>query len=266
MTIAGSDSTGGAGIEADIKTIEALGLFATCAITAITAQNTTGVFGVEEISPEMVAKQIDVVFDDIRPDAVKIGMVSSPDIILAIAAALSRNNAENIVVDPVMVATSGSSLIEDDAVATLREALFPMACVITPNVPEAEVLSGTDISSFSDMEQAAFVIRSGMEGVEGRAQAALMLKGGHLKGEDKAMNDLVLTPQGDVVWLSGEFIDSENTHGTGCTLSSAIACGLAMGLDVVEACRQAKEYVHGAIAWGLNMGKGSGPLNHMWNR
>jgi len=256
LTIAGSDSSGGAGIQADIKTIAAHGLFAQSVITALTAQNTTGVYGVHDVPPDFVAQQIEVVFDDIRPDAVKIGMVSSPEIVGAIAEALVRNKAANIVVDPVMVATSGSELASSDAVVALREKLIPLATVITPNMPEAEALFGARIATRADQEKAACEI----------AQAtgvAVLVKGGH--GENDA-NDVLGHPDGETTWFEGERIDNPNTHGTGCTLSSAIACGLAQGLTLVDSIAQAKRYITGALAAQLNLGRGSGPLNHMWQR
>lgn len=288
LTVAGSDSSGGAGIQADIKTIEAHLLFAQSAITALTAQNTTGVFGIEDVSPSFVEQQIDVVFDDIRPDAVKVGMVSTPEIAHAIAAALMRNDARNIVVDPVMVATSGSTLIANDAVRALVECLFPLAAVITPNVAEAEVLSGMSIASENDMVQAAHSIAERVYQIQlekgacepsiscdaspdrdascgvSSGRLAVLVKGGHGVGTPDAADDFLLDRDGAEIWLRGARIDNPNTHGTGCTLSSAIACGLALGLPVAEACRHAKEYVRGALRAGLDLGRGSGPLNHMW--
>lgn len=254
LTIAGSDSSGGAGIQADIKTIEAHHLFAQSAITALTAQNTTGVYGVFDVPADFVAQQIDVVFDDIRPDAVKVGMVSSPAIVEAIAQALTRNNARNIVVDPVMVATSGSELATNEAVVALGEMLIPLATVITPNVPEAEALFGRPIDAWDDQERAAL-------GIAARAGTATLVKGGH--GENDA-NDVLAWPDGKVVWFKGSRVDTANTHGTGCTLSSAIACGLAAGYSLEESVDAAKRYVTGALAAGLDIGKGSGPLDHMW--
>lgn len=274
LTIAGSDSSGGAGIQADLKTIAAHGLFGMSAITALTAQNTTGVFGVEDVSPRFVAQQIDVVFDDIRPDAAKIGMVSSPEIVEAIAEALRRNKAENIVVDPVMVATSGSSLIADEAVAALVERLFPLASVVTPNLAEAQVLAGLDIADAQAAEAAARAI--------GRTCAgAVLIKGGHglaapcrmadAKGRSElspsageVSDDLLILADGTLEWLCGTRVSTQNTHGTGCTLSSAIACGLAEERSVSEAVRRAKSYVAGALGAGLDLGRGSGPLDHMW--
>lgn len=270
MTIAGSDSSGGAGIEADIKTIAAHKLFATCAITALTAQNTTGVYGTEGVAPEFVSKQIDVVFDDIRPDAVKIGMVSSAEIVQAIAEPLLENHAERIVVDPVMVATSGSALIENGSIEALKTLLFPIASVITPNIPEAEVLADMEIRKPEDMIEAAYsiredILRTSQAGTDGSMHVpAIMLKGGHAVCADGEANDLVLSSGGEIDWLYGVRVDTQNTHGTGCTLSSAIACELASGKNAVEACRAAKEYVHGAIASGLDLGSGTGPIDHMW--
>lgn len=253
LSIAGSDSSGGAGIQADIKTIAALGLFAETAVTALTAQNTTGVFGVLDVDPAFVAQQIDVVFEDIRPAAVKVGMVSSAAIVEAIAKALTRNHAENVVVDPVMVATSGAKLISDDAAATLVEKLFPLATVVTPNLPDAAALCGFPLEGEGDVERAAQAIAR-----LGGGKAAVLVKGGHGAHAD----DLLRLPDGTTTWLRGERIETANTHGTGCTLSSAIACGLARGLPLTEAVRAAKDYVSGALAAGLDLGRGSGPLDH----
>ena len=254
LSIAGSDSSGGAGIQADIKTIQAHHLFAQTAITALTAQNTTGVYGVLDVDPAFVEQQIDVVFDDIRPDAVKVGMVSSPVIVDAIVAALVRNGATNIVVDPVMVATSGSELSSDEAVVALREKLIPLAAVITPNMPEAEVLFGAHIENAADQERAAVEIARA-------TGVAVLVKGGH--GENDA-NDVLARPDGTVTWFEGERVDTANTHGTGCTLSSAIACGLAVGKPLDEAVKSAKDYIIGALSAGLDLGRGSGPMDHMW--
>ena len=254
LSIAGSDSSGGAGIQADIKTIQAHHLFAQTAITALTAQNTTGVYGVLDVEPAFVAQQIDVVFEDIRPDAVKIGMVSSPAIVDAIVDALVRNGAANIVVDPVMVATSGSELSSNEAVVALREKLIPLATVITPNMPEAEVLFGAHIENAADQERAAVEIARA-------TGVAVLIKGGH--GENDA-NDVLARPDGTVTWFEGERVDTANTHGTGCTLSSAIACGLAVGKPLDEAVKSAKDYIIGALSAGLDLGRGSGPMDHMW--
>ena len=254
LSIAGSDSSGGAGIQADIKTIQAHHLFAQTAITALTAQNTTGVYGVLDVEPAFVEQQIDVVFEDIRPDAVKIGMVSSPMIVDAIVDALVRNGATNIVVEPVMVATSGSELSSDEAVVALREKLIPLAAVITPNMPEAEVLFGAHIENAADQERAAVEIARA-------TGVAVLVKGGH--GENDA-NDVLARPDGTVTWFEGERVDTANTHGTGCTLSSAIACGLAVGKPLDEAVKSAKDYIIGALSAGLDLGRGSGPMDHMW--
>ena len=254
LSVAGSDSSGGAGIQADIKTIQAHRLFAQTAITALTAQNTTGVYGVLDVEPAFVEQQIDVVFEDIRPDAVKIGMVSSPMIVDAIVDALVRNGATNIVVDPVMVATSGSELSSNEAVVALREKLIPLATVITPNMPEAEVLFGAHIENAADQERAAIEIARA-------TGVAVLVKGGH--GENDA-NDVLARPDGTVTWFEGERVDTANTHGTGCTLSSAIACGLAVGKPLDEAVKSAKDYIIGALSAGLDLGRGSGPMDHMW--
>lgn len=253
LSIAGSDSSGGAGIQADIKTIAAQGLFAETALTALTAQNTTGVTGVFAVDPDFVAAQIDAVFEDIRPDAVKIGMVSSSDIITAIADALERQGARNIVLDPVMVATSGARLIDEGAVEALRTRLLPLAAVATPNMPEAEVLCDRAVNDDATMELAALMLADGSR--------AVLVKGGH---RSDAADDVLVEADGTVTWMRGSRIDTKNTHGTGCTLSSAIACGLAEGLDVVAAVRRARTYVRGALAAGLDLGRGSGPLDHMW--
>ena len=254
LTIAGSDSSGGAGIQADIKTITAHKLYAMSAITALTAQNTTGVYGVLDADADFVKNQIDCIFTDIRPDSVKIGMVSNSDIINAIADKLIEYKAENIVVDPVMVATSGSKLISDEAKDTLINRLLPLGTIITPNIPEAEVLSGRKIKSDEDMINAAKEISKNID-------SAILIKGGHY---DKNANDL-LYDNGEIFWFKGERVDTNNTHGTGCTLSSAIACNLAMGYSKEESIKNAKDYITGALKAGLDLGKGSGPLNHMYN-
>lgn len=268
LTIAGSDSSGGAGIQADVKTIESLGLFAECAITALTAQNTLGVHGVLDVDPAFVEQQIDAVFDDIRPQAVKVGMVSSPAIVEAIARALVRNGAEHVVVDPVMVATSGSALIEGGAVDALVRRLFPLAEVITPNLPEAEALAGFAIAAPADAERAARAIaercRQAADELGAGGVPAVLVKGGHGLGGPDAADDLLLSADGALTWLRGERIDNPNAHGTGCTLSSAIAANLAQGLGVERSVRNAKAYVAGALSAGLDLGRGSGPLDHMW--
>lgn len=254
LSIAGSDSSGGAGIQADIKTIESYGLFAETAITAITAQNTCGVRAVQDIDSAVVAAQIDAVFEDIRPDAVKVGMVSSANIIAVIAERLRAHEASNIVLDPVMVATSGSRLIAEQAVAALIEHLVPLATVITPNMPEAQVLCGFPVEDDEAMQRAAQAIAQNTNG-------AVLIKGGH---RSDTADDLLVLPDGSLSWLRAKRIDTENTHGTGCTLSSAIACGLAQGNTIEQAVRRAKGFVRGAMSTGLNLGQGNGPLNHMW--
>lgn len=251
LTIAGSDSSGGAGIQADIKSMQANGVYAMSAITALTAQNTTGVTGIMEVSPEFLEKQLDAVITDIRPDAVKIGMVASEELIKMIAKKLKEYQIENIVVDPVMVATSGSRLISESAIDTLRTYLLPMATVITPNIPEAEVLAEMEIKSEEDMVEAAKKINE-------KYHCAVLCKGGHSLND---ANDL-LYQNGTAKWFHGKRIDNPNTHGTGCTLSSAIASNLAKGYPLDQSIERAKEYISGALAAMLDLGKGSGPMNH----
>lgn len=251
LTIAGSDSSGGAGIQADIKTMMMNGVFAMSAITALTAQNTTGVQGIFEVSPEFLAQQIDSIFTDIRPDAVKIGMVASSALIDTIAERLTFYQAKKIVVDPVMVSTSGAKLICDDAVSTLKEKLLPLATVLTPNIPETEALSGQKVRTPQDMIQAAETI--------GKAyHCAVLCKGGHRLND---ANDL-LYRDGSFHWFHGKHIDNPNTHGTGCTLSSAIAANLAKGYQLDTAVGKAKDYLSGALGAMLDLGAGSGPMNH----
>ncbi len=254
LTIAGSDSGGGAGIQADIKTMTMNGVFAMSAITALTAQNTTGVQGIFEVTPDFLRMQIDSVFTDIRPDAVKIGMVSSEQLILAIAEKLTFYKAQNIVVDPVMVATSGSKLIFDTAIDALKQKLLPLATLVTPNIPEAEVLSGMTIHTPKDMIKAAEYISTAFN-------CAVLLKGGHSLND---ANDLLYSDN-EYEWLYGKRIDNPNTHGTGCTLSSAIAAGLAKGHDLRTSVKDAKDYISGALGAMLNLGKGSGPMNHAFD-
>lgn len=254
LTIAGSDSSGGAGIQADIKTMTMNGVFAMSAITALTAQNTTGVTGIFETSPEFLKMQLDAVFTDIFPDAVKIGMVSSSALIEVIAERLAFYQAKNIVVDPVMVATSGSKLISDDAISVLKEKLFPLAAVLTPNIPEAEVISGMEIRGESDMIEAAKQISE-------KYHCAVLCKGGHQLND---ANDL-LYRDGEYQWFRGRRIDNPNTHGTGCTLSSAIASNLAKGYDLDVSVKGAKDYISGALSALLDLGAGSGPMNHMFD-
>lgn len=251
LTIAGSDSSGGAGIQADIKTMIMNGVFATSAVTALTAQNTLGVTDIMEATPEFLEKELDAVFTDIFPDAVKIGMVSSAPLIEVIADALVKYNAKNIVVDPVMVATSGSGLMRDGAVNTLTERLLPLALLTTPNIPEAELLADMKIGSKEDMEKAAKIIFE-------RYHCNVLLKGGHDLND---ANDLLYSKDG-IKWFEGKRIDNPNTHGTGCTLSSAIASNLAKGYSLDESVKRAKEYISGALLAMLDLGKGSGPMNH----
>lgn len=254
LTIAGSDSCGGAGIQADIKTMTMNGVYAMSAITALTAQNTTGVTGIMEVTPDFLASQLDAVFTDIRPDAIKTGMVASSDLIRVIAEKLKQYDAKNIVVDPVMVATSGAKLISDDAIETLKSELLPLALVITPNIPEAEVLSGMTIKNEEDMVSATKVINE-------RFGCNVLCKGGHQIND---ANDL-LYRNGGYVWFKGKRIDNPNTHGTGCTLSSAIASNLAKGCDLDSAVKNAKDYISGALAAMMDLGKGSGPLCHNYS-
>lgn len=251
LTIAGSDCSGGAGIQADIKTMIMNGVYAMSVITALTAQNTTGVFGIQESPVEFVDQQMECVFQDIFPDAVKIGMLSSPEIMHHVAAGLQKYEARHIVLDPVMVSTSGHRLMQKEAEETLQKELFPLAEVITPNIPEAEVLTGLKITDADSMELAARAISN-------EFHISVLLKGGH-RVEDA--NDLLYT-DGKTQWLKGERIDNPNTHGTGCTLSSAIASNLAKGYDLTDSVIRAKSYLTDALRAGLNLGKGSGPLDH----
>ena len=251
LTIAGSDSSGGAGIQADIKTMIANGVYAMSAITALTAQNTTGVTGIMEVTPDFLAEQLDDIFTDIYPDAVKIGMVSASPLIRIIAEKLKDYKADKIVVDPVMVATSGSRLISDEAIETLQECLLPMASVLTPNIPEAEVLSGLAIETQEDMVAAAGAISR-------TYSCAVLLKGGHQIND---ANDL-LYREDSYKWFNGRRIDNPNTHGTGCTLSSAIASNLAKGFDLDTSVERAKAYISGALGAMLDLGRGSGPMDH----
>ena len=253
LSIAGSDSSGGAGIQADIKTMTMHGVFAMTAVTALTAQNTTGVRSILESTPEFLGEQLDAVFEDIRPDAVKIGMVSSPALVRVIAEKLAQYRAEHVVVDPVLVATSGSALAADGAPALLRELLFPLAQVVTPNIPEAEAFSGMTIRSRADMERAA-------EAIGSACGCAVLCKGGHSVSDASD----VLWENGVLTWFEGRRIDNPNTHGTGCTLSSAIAASLAKGCDLKTAIERAKAYLSGALAAMLDLGHGSGPMNHMF--
>lgn len=251
LTIAGSDSCGGAGIQADIKTMTMHGVYAMSAVTALTAQNTTGVYDIMEVKADFLEKQLDCIFTDIYPDAVKIGMLPSAELMKVAAEKLRQYGAKHVVLDPVMVSTSGSALMREEAVQTLRQELFPLAEVITPNIPEAQVLTGMRIETREDMENAARLLHR-------ECGCAVLCKGGH--GKEDA-SDLLCADEG-IVWLEGRRIDNSNTHGTGCTLSSAIAADLALGCSLTEAVKRAKEYISGALEAGLDLGKGSGPLNH----
>ena len=254
LTIAGSDCSGGAGIQADIKTMTMNGVYAMSALTALTAQNTTGVRAILESTSEFLKQQIDAVFEDIFPDSVKIGMVSSGELICIIADRLIYHKAKNIVVDPVMVATSGSALMKTDAVTTLTKEILPIATLVTPNIPEAEILSELSIENKEDMHRAAKAIGDSYG-------CAVLLKGGHNIND---ANDLLYS-NGKYQWFEGKRIDNPNTHGTGCTLSSAIAANLAKGLTLSKSVQRAKEYISGALSAMLDIGKGSGPLNHAFD-
>lgn len=254
LTIAGSDSSGGAGIQADLKTMSFNGVYAMSVITSLTAQNTTGVSRILDIDPDFVKAQIDAVFTDIRVDAVKIGMVSSGEIILAIAEKLREYKAKNIVLDPVMVATSGARLIDERAISDLEKNLFPLADLLTPNIKEAEILANKKIDSTLKMEEAAKFIGD-------RYSCAVLLKGGHMLND---ANDYLYDGKNSS-WFYGERIDNPNTHGTGCTLSSAIAANLAKGFEMNEAVSFAKKYLYEALNDMLDLGKGSGPINHGFN-
>lgn len=257
LTIAGSDSGGGAGIQADLKTFSALGCYGTSAITAVTVQNTLGVTGIHSIPAEIVQGQIRAVMDDIQPGAIKIGMVHSAELATAIAAVLNAYPQVPVVFDPVMVSTSGHRLIEGSTISTLQKELFPIAQLITPNLDEAELLAGIKIGNVDDMKQAAArLIKDGCN--------AVLIKGGHLKGAD--LYDVYLDKTGAEKIFRSDAIQTNNTHGTGCTLSSAIACFIALGNDVVGAIELAKAYVHQAITTGSDVktGNGHGPLNHFF--
>jgi len=251
LTIAGSDTIGGAGIQADIKTMTMNGVYAMSVITSLTAQNTMGVRGIWDTTPGFLKEQLDAVFEDIFPDSIKIGMVSSTGLIDVIADRLGFYNAKNIVIDPVMVATSGSALIKTEAIEALTSKLLPMATLVTPNIPEGEVLAGMKINNKKDMVK-------GAEYIGERYGCSVLLKGGH--STDDASD--LLYQKGRVAWFYGKRIDNPNTHGTGCTLSSAIAASLAKGDSLEESVKKAKEYISGALLYGLDIGKGPGPLNH----
>ena len=259
LTIAGSDCSGGAGIQADLKTIEAHGLYGMSVITALTAQNTLGVTAVHNVPAAFIAEQLNTTFNDIVPAAIKIGMVSSPDIIKTIVTQLSDllsiQSHIPIVIDPVMVSTSGSKLITDQALDVLKNELLPLATLITPNIPEAEILSGHKILTKNDMVEAACAISKDYNG-------HILIKGGHLT----SCSDDLHYHLSKATWLQQARINNPNTHGTGCTLSTAIACALSNGLSMNQAISQAKEYITGALKVNFNIGKGSGPLYHSYNR
>ncbi len=254
LTIAGSDSSGGAGIQADLKTIATNNAYGMSVISALTAQNTKGVQGIFEITPEFISLQLDSIFNDIYPDAIKIGMVSSIEIINCICDKLEEYGAKNIVVDPVMVATSGAKLISDEAIDTLKKKLLPIATVVTPNIPEAEILSNMKIKNEEDMLIATKYISE-------TYKCAVLCKGGHNLND---ANDL-LYYDNKYSWFYGERINNKNTHGTGCTLSSAIATNLAKGKSLENSIKSSKKYIEGALKNMLNLGEGSGPLNHCFN-
>lgn len=255
LTIAGSDCSGGAGIQADLKTFAAHGVYGMSVITSLTAQNTLGVTGVKDIPADFIGKQLDAVFTDIYPDAVKIGMLSNEETIEEIAKNLKKYKARRVVLDPVMVATSGSRLIDERAVNSLIEKLLPLADLITPNMDEAAVLAGIEVENKEDMEEVAKIISSFTGG-------AILITGGHL--EDRA--DDLLYYKGEGFWIKGEKLNNPNVHGTGCTLSSAIAVNLAKGKDILGAVKEGKKYLEGAIRDNLDLGKGSGPLNHLYTK
>lgn len=254
LTIAGSDCSGGAGIQADLKTMMAHGVYGMSVITALTAQNTLGVSKVSKVEDEMVKAQLESVFGDISPDAVKIGMVHASSTIEMIAGILKKYRPKHIVVDTVMVSSSGKALLEKDAMKALQEKLLPLATVITPNMEEAGRLAGISVKNQKEQLQVARKLSESYP-------AAILIKGGH--AVDNA--DDLLYVCGKEVWFLGAKLDNSNTHGTGCTLSSAIASNLALGYDVEESVRRAKEYITGAIQAGLDLGNGSGPLRHDWN-
>ena len=254
LSIAGSDCSGGAGIQADMKTMIMNGVYAMSVITALTAQNTTGVRAIQESTPEFLKQQIDAIFQDIYPDAVKIGMVASSELIHVIAERLVFYKAKNVVVDPVMVASAGSSLMKQNAVQTLIEELLPLSTLVTPNIPEAQVLSGITIESKEDMVTVAKQIGESFH-------CAVLLKGGHSIND---ANDLLYI-NGELTWFEGKRIDNPNTHGTGCTLSSAIASNIAKGFTLVESVQRAKNYISDALNAMLDLGKGSGPMNHAFD-
>jgi len=256
LTIAGSDSGGGAGIQADLKTFAALGVYGTSAVTALTAQNTLGVVAWEAVGADLVTAQIEAVASDLGCDAVKTGMLANAAIVEAVAAAVTALDLPNVVVDPVMVSKSGDALLEDEAVTALRGLLLPRARVVTPNIPEAEALTGRAIRSLDDVRDAARRLAD-------LGPAAVVVKGGHLPGPDLVD---ILFEHGQIHEFRGTRVDSRSTHGTGCTFASALAAHLALGAPLSEAVSRSKAYVAGAIAHGLALGRGHQPLNHFWQR
>lgn len=258
LTIAGSDSGGGAGIQADIKTFSSLGVFGASAITAITAQNTQGVRGIQAISPEILRGQIEAILEDFIVDAVKIGMLHNKDAVKVVSETLSSFQQTFIILDPVMISTSGSKLLEDDAIRTIIDELFPKATLLTPNIPETEYLSGIKINNEADILLAARKLQE-------KGCNALLIKGGHIPGVETV--DRLFINENNPICLASPTVETFNTHGTGCTLSSAIAAYMALGHSLVEAVRLAKEYMNNALVHGANvcMGKGHGPVNHFFS-
>ena len=253
LTIAGSDASGGAGIQADIKTMSALGVFAMSVIVSVVAENTSRVISIEDVSASVISDQIDAVFEDIPPDAVKIGMLSTPECMNAVAAKIREYRPANVVIDPVMYAKNGAPLMQESSIGTLISTIIPLADVLTPNIPEAEKIASMDIMSLDDMKRAA-------EKIAGMGSGAVLVKGGHRTGN---ADDLLFDGETFTVF-PGTRIDTKNTHGTGCTLSSAIASYLARGEKLADAVRLAKDYVTGAISHALELGHGNGPTDHFF--
>lgn len=256
LTVAGSDSSGGAGIQADLKTFSAMGVYGMSVIAAITAQNTRSVTAVHALPPDLVAAQLDAVLDDIGADAVKTGMLLTQEIIETVSSRLAAHGVDKLVVDPVMVAKSGDRLLEGDAVRPLLKRLIPMSLVVTPNIPEAEVLSAWKIKSVEEMAQAARVIQD-------LGARNVVIKGGHLP-ESEDICDLLVAEDGTVVSLCSERVETTSGHGTGCTFAAAMTAGLSMGMSVEEAFERAKDFVTEALKNALPLGKGQGPVDHLW--
>lgn len=253
LTIAGSDSGGGAGIQADLKTFSALGVFGMSVITAVTAQNTKEVRGVQNMELSMIRQQIEAVFDDIQVDAIKIGMLSSADVVDTVASTLKKYQQKPIILDPVMISKAGHHLLQEQAIEALKDIMIPLATMITPNVPEAEVLTDMKIVSNEDMKVACKKIYD-------MGAKTVLLKGGHLPGDP---NDLFFDGK-DFYWYSAKRIDTKNTHGTGCTLSSAITANIAKGASLLEAVEHSKEYITNAIRQSFDLGRGHGPVHHFY--